>query len=145
MRERMAYGALETGALTSGTAVTVMLAPPSRTPVTSPVCDTRTNVLSEEIQTNVRPVRIGTRPASAVAVSCCVPLGATVISAASCDDCHTQQQTQTPHAPFGNTHLIHSIRAPRRGPTIDTLVPASWSVPKASCACSTAAARSLSR
>src|SRR5260370_25175321 len=79
MRVRMTYGALKTAALTVGTAATVMLALPSCTPLTSPVCDTRAFVLSDEIHANVRPVT-GTFPASAVAVSCIGPFIPTVES-----------------------------------------------------------------
>src|SRR6267143_706021 len=80
MRVRMACGLLASAALTGGTAVTVILALPSCTPVTSPVCDTRTFVVSEDIHANVRPGAIGTFPASAVAVSCPVPFRKTVES-----------------------------------------------------------------
>src|SRR3989441_9914517 len=98
MRVRMTSGALETGALTCGTAVTVMLALPSRTPLASPVCDTRTFVLSEEIQTNVRPVAIGTFPASAVAVSCSVPLSPTVESPVITTEVSEEGPVSPPHA-----------------------------------------------
>ena len=57
-----------------------MLALPSPTPLTSPVCETRSFVVSEEIHMYVRPVAIGTFPARAVAVSCSVPLSPTVES-----------------------------------------------------------------
>ena len=80
MRERMGNGSLVTGVLTCGTAATVMLALPSCKAVTSPVCETRSFVLSEENQTNVRPVVTGRFPASAIAVSCSVPLSPTVES-----------------------------------------------------------------
>src|ERR1041384_2719287 len=73
MRERMGYGLLETGAVTCGTAVAVMLAVPSKLPVTSPVCETRRTVESDENHTHVKPSVIGVFPASAVAVSCRVP------------------------------------------------------------------------
>ena len=99
----MANGSLVTGALTSGTALTVMLALPSCTPVTSPVCDTRTLVVSEEIHTNVRPVRTGRFPASAVAVSCIVPLSPTVESPVITTEVSEEGPLSLPHAAMVST------------------------------------------
>jgi len=80
-----------------------MLALPNRTPVTSPVCDTRTFVVSEEIHTNVRPVETGRFPASAVAVNCSVPLSPTVESPVITTEVSEEGPGSLPHPAIVST------------------------------------------
>src|SRR5467141_131234 len=136
----MTKGSLVTGALTCGTAATVMLALPSWRPVTDPVCETRSLVLSEENQTNVKPVVTRRFPASAIAVSCSVPLSPTVESPVITTELSEEGPGSLPHPAIvsatPSSRHTRFMRSPRESPYDDPGIMVSLSGRRAGAAAS---------